>query len=108
MIEETVQRRLNRRTRGERTKRRERYLLSNGKNSSDILVSSTDSHSIENNNCVKGQVPIMGNKITVDILSYLLGFKNRTSVVIFHYAQEFDLVQPSLVFQVFSILFYNL
>lgn len=73
MIEETVHRTLNRRTRGERTKRRERYLLSNGKSNSDnILVSSTDSYSIENNNCVKGQVSDMGNKTTVDIFKCLL------------------------------------
>lgn len=72
MSEEAVSRRLNRRTRSERTKRRERYLLSYGKNNCDnILASSTDSHTIENNNCDKGQVNIMGNKPTVDILFFI-------------------------------------
>lgn len=71
MTDETVHRRLNRRTRGERNKRRERYLLSNGKNTCDnVLSSSTDSHSIENNNCVQDRAIAMGNKATVDINSY--------------------------------------
>lgn len=75
MTEEIVERRLNRRTRGQRNKRRERYFLSNGKNDRDsLLFSSTDSHSIENNNCAKGRVTTMGNKVTVDIVFVFFNF----------------------------------
>lgn len=72
-------RRISRRTRGERTKRRERYLLSSGKNNSplenneishDVSASSGDSaiYSVENNNWDKCHRVVMGNKIVVDML----------------------------------------
>lgn len=70
MTEEIIERRMNRRTRGERNKRRERYFLSNGKGDPDSVASSTDSQLIENNNCVKGRTTVMGNKVTVDIFLF--------------------------------------
>lgn len=77
MFEDDLCRKSNRRTRRERTKRRERYLLSSAnKNksaglSSEDISSSSESlqDSVENNNSSRSRVHDMGNNLLVDILS---------------------------------------
>lgn len=85
MFEEKLYSKGNRRTRGERTKRRERYLLLSSAskiNYSELSIesgisSSSESltSSVENNNSSVWQrprTPHMGNNLLVDILSLLL------------------------------------
>lgn len=78
MIEDESYKRISRRTRGERTKRRERYLLSSAntnKNnvlSTGTLASSTESlpYSVENNNSFTwhhSRIRDMGNNLLVDM-----------------------------------------